>query len=51
MYQPQLSLFIMLIRFLVFALLAIPIASIRAGDGWQRCAALGTTPGGGRLPH
>lgn len=33
--------FIMLVLFLVFALLAIPIASIRAGDGACRCATLG----------
>lgn len=40
--------FITLVLFLVFALLAIPIASIEAGDGSQRCAALGARPGGGR---
>lgn len=33
--------FIMLVLFLVFALLAFPIASIRAGDGAWRCATLG----------
>lgn len=40
--------FIMLVVFLVFALLAIPIASIGAGDGSQRWAALRARPGGGR---
>ena len=47
--------FIMFVLFLVFALLAIPIASIWAGDGSQRCATLGARPGGERqewpLPH
>ena len=40
--------FTMLVLFLVFALLAIPIASFGAGDGLWRCAALGARSGGGR---
>lgn len=40
--------FVMLVLFLVFALLAVPTASIGAGDGLQRCATLGARPGGGR---